>query len=144
MPGRFEAEAGRGGRDLVVFSYDAREFTAPLSAIADVRKGSKNVTLEQIYREKDDRYGPLQPYAEICCFVREGRRWVVLWHTTECFGLELELLDDVVGEIYPLPPEEAWRITLEKQDLYGRDVRVEGEAPSYPVPSPERWMRSVD
>jgi hypothetical protein len=137
MPGR--RTVGQSGRDLITFVYDARELTVPGRAIDAIRQGSKGVSLEQIERERGERYGPLVPYAEVSCHKRDGRRWLVLWRMSEPHhALEADITSGSIGEIRALPPEEAWRITLERYACYDCDVRVEGEAPSYPVPSPDR------
>ncbi len=51
-------------------------------------------------------------YHQIRRFDRDGKRWILLQHPYE-YAMEVELTRGRMGEIRPLPPEEAWRLARE-------------------------------
>ena len=56
--------------------------------------------------------GPLSYYHRVRRFERDGKRWILLQHASE-YAVEVELTRRELGEVRPLPPDQAWRLARE-------------------------------
>jgi hypothetical protein len=115
------------GRPRFVRAYDRGEYTVPPGAIEALRAGSEAYGSTTLLA--DGRDGPFAPFEAFCCFVREGARWIALWNWMERWAIEVELTDERLGDIRPLPPEASWHIAVALDD---DGVRVEGPTPERP------------
>ena len=68
-------------------------------------------------------------YDRVRELVRDGGRWVVLRERSRGFCLEVELRRDDLGELRPVPPEEAWRIARQIDKRSSVPIGFEGEPP---------------
>ena len=59
-------------------------------------------------------------------FQRDGREWVRFCHSVleYCFDVEVTS-DGEMGEIVPVPPEEAWQLALERDAQRGVKIVME-------------------
>jgi hypothetical protein len=112
------------GHPRYLRAYDRVEFSVPDGAIAALRDGNERYGASALLAEGRD--GPFAPFIAFSCHARAGRRWLVLRNWMEQYAIEVELTEERLGEIRPLPPEEAWRIA---RALDGDDVEVEGPEP---------------
>ena len=105
---RLETKAD-GTQVIIRSAYEARHFTFPqgeLEHFGQIRSGYGS---EDVLDEYD---GELSYYRQIRRFEREGKRWILLQHSDE-YAIEVELTRGQMGEIRPLPPEDAWRLARE-------------------------------
>jgi len=123
MPTRLDGR-DPDGRPRFVRTYDREELTVPPGAIAQIRDGSEGYGSNLLLA--DGRDGPFDCFEEFYCFARDGKRWVVLRNWMDGYAIEVELTDDRLGEILPLPPEVAWRIARALDDDH---IRAEGPEP---------------
>ena len=78
---------------------------------------------------------PTQPvgrfanYDRVQELVRDGALWVLLRERSKGWCLEVELRRDELGELRPVPPEEAWRIARQIDKRSSVPIGFEGEPP---------------
>jgi hypothetical protein len=121
-----------GSRIIVRAAYDPRNFTFPareLEHFDHIRSNSGTYGgSEDVLDEYD---GALSYYHHIRRFERDGKRWILLQHSNE-YAVEVELTRHQMGEIRPLPPEEAWQLA---RDLDQKEMRYPIEVePGSPLP----------
>ena len=102
-----------GSTVIVRPAYDPRDFMFPhveLEHFAHIRSDSGIYGGSEDVLEEYD--GVLSYYHQVRRFDRDGKRWILLQHPNE-YAVEVELTRGRLGEIRPLPPEEAWRLARE-------------------------------
>ena len=82
--------------------------TSELKRFDDISNGNYG-GFEDILDEYD---GVLSNYHRVRRFERDGKAWILLQHPNE-YAIDVELTRQHMGEIRPLPPEEAWRLARE-------------------------------
>ncbi len=114
-----------GSTVIVRAAYQAANFTVPAEELQRLGRIRSGYGSEDVLDERD---GELSAYHQIRRFTRDGKNWILLQHPKE-FAIEVELTHGKMGELRPLPPEDAWRLARE---LDGRETRypIEVEAGS--------------
>jgi len=100
-----------GSTVIVRPAYDPRDFTFPADErkhFADLCSGNYGGSEDVL----DVHDGPLSYYHEVRRFERDGKRWILLQHPNE-YAVEVELTRGQMGDVRPLPPDEAWRLARE-------------------------------
>jgi hypothetical protein len=113
------------GKTLVVRkAYAAKDYAVPTAELARLAKIPPGYGSEEILDTYD---GEFSSYKVVRRFERDGKRWALLVHPLE-YALEVELTRGNMGELRPVPPEDAWRLAREADahEPRGRVV-VEGE-----------------
>jgi hypothetical protein len=102
-----------GTRIIVRPAYDPRDFTFPARELEHFDHIRANASIYGGSEDVLDVYdGVLSYYHQVRRFDRDGKHWVLLQHSSE-YAVEVELTRRELGEIRPLPPEEAWRLARE-------------------------------
>jgi hypothetical protein len=105
------AEKPDGSTVIVRPAYRPQDFAFPsteLEHFDHIREGNYGGS-EDVLDEYD---GPLSYYHQVRRFERDGKSWILLQHSDE-YAIEVELTRRQMGEIRPLPPEQAWRLARE-------------------------------
>jgi hypothetical protein len=112
-PYKWFADKPDGTRVIMRRAYDPRHLVFPTRELEHFDHIRDNASIyggsEDILDEYD---GVLSYYRQIRRFERDGKRWILLQHSGE-YAIEVELTRRALGEIRPLPPEEAWRLARE-------------------------------
>jgi hypothetical protein len=99
-----------GTKIMVRFAYNPAEYSVPQSELERLRTIPGGYGSEDILAEHD---GELSSYQQIRRFERDGKRWILLLSPAE-YAIEVELTRSKMGEVRPVPPEEAWRLCREQ------------------------------
>lgn len=111
-------EKSDGSTVIVRPAYRPNDFMFPAAEsehFDHIRSGNYGGS-EDVLDEYD---GVLSYYHQVRRFERDGKRWILLQHSNE-YAVEVELTRRQMGEIRPLPPEEAWRLARELDQLETR------------------------
>jgi hypothetical protein len=94
---------------IVRSAYDPRAFTFPEAELKHIRGIPVGYGSEDVLDEHD---GELHYYQQVRRFERDGKRWILLVHPRE-YAIEVELTRGALGELRPLPPDQAWQLARE-------------------------------
>src|SRR5438477_9595472 len=92
--------------------YDPKELTFSQRAIADIADWRGQGSVEELVAQRD---GPFSSYQAIGELERDGKKWVRFtgFRYESCVDVEVKPTGGI-GEIVAVPPEEAWKIALER------------------------------
>jgi hypothetical protein len=98
-----------GTKIILRAAYSPSEFSVPPEELLRLARIPAGYGSEDVLDEYD---GELSMYHRIRRFERDGKQWILLQNPEE-FVIEVESTRGQMGEIRPLPPEDAWRLARE-------------------------------
>lgn len=104
--------------------YDAKMFTAPQRELDQIAGWRDRMSFADLLEE---RGGPfLGAYQQVGGLERDGKSWQRFCAFTYeyCFDVEVKK-DGWMGDIVPVPPEEAWKLALERDKTNTSKVVLE-------------------
>lgn len=102
-----------GTKIIMRRAYDPQYFRFPAHEWEHFEHIRRNSSLYGGSEDVLDVYdGPLSYYHQVRRFERDGKRWILLQHASE-YAVEVELTRRELGEVRPLPPDQAWRLARE-------------------------------
>ena len=104
---------GPDGPYWVRKKYDPKSFTAPQRTLDQIAGWRDTMSFSDLLKE---RGGPfLNGYMRLGRIERGGKSWerFCSYSSEYCFDVEVKS-DDSMGELVPVPPDEAWKLALER------------------------------
>ena len=112
-------EIGQDANGRPIFErlpFDAREYTVPPDYVPDVRTHFAAYGSRELLAMRDGPFAILRRVREI---ERDGKQYIILSRVgLDEWAIELELTDDVLGEIRVLTPEEAWKLARDRDSAH--------------------------
>jgi hypothetical protein len=87
--------------------FDPHDYTVPSDVIPNLRADYQEWGSRELLAQYD---GPFRGMAHVEEIQRAGRYFIRLLAFSLNFAIDIELTDNVLGEILPVPPEETWTI----------------------------------
>jgi hypothetical protein len=96
--------------------FDARDYTAPPGFISKLKANFHDYGSRELLGEYDGPFMGMPRAGEV---ERDGRHFMRLLANAGEWAIDVELTDYELGEVLPVPPEEAWKI-MRGYDAKGR------------------------
>jgi hypothetical protein len=123
MPMRQTGVDAQGRERWARVAFRPSDYTVPSNLIALMRENTETYGSRELFTQYD---GPFSNLARVREVVHDGKTFAVCVHyDPPHYALEIELTDHKLGEIRALPPEEAWKLSRERDESLDPPVPVE-------------------